>query len=53
MMRKCGVYVVIRRLHNETEDEDVKSLIERLVNVLMRGEAKVEEEGEDEVQEIA
>jgi len=53
IMRKSGVYVVVRRLHEEVEDEDVKGLVERLVNVLMRDEEKVEEVNEDEIEEIA
>ena len=53
-MRKSGVYVVIRRLHEEVEDEDVKGLIERLVNILMRDEEKAQEvEQNDEIEEIA
>lgn len=54
IMRKSGVYVVIRRLHEEVEGEDVKGLVERLVNVLMRDEEKVQEVVEDnEIEEIA
>jgi hypothetical protein len=53
IMRKTGVYVVVRRLHEEVEDEDVKGLVERLVNVLMRDEEKVEEMNEDEIEEVA
>ena len=53
-MRKSGVYMVIRRLHEEVEDEDVKGLVERLVNVLMRDEEKVQEvEPDNDVEEIA
>lgn len=52
-MRKNGVYIVIRRLHEEIEDEDVKELVERLVNVLMRDEEKIQETQDDEVQEVA
>lgn len=53
-MRKSGVYMVIRRLHEEVEDEGVKGLVERLVNVLMRDEEKVQEmEGDNEIEEIA
>jgi len=53
-MRKSGVYVVIRRLHEEIEDEYVKGLVERLVNVLMRDEEKVQEvERDDEIEEVA
>jgi len=61
-MRRCNVYVVLRRLHSEVEDGDVRSLVERLVNILMRGEAKVEEipeeeaapeAGDDEIEEVA
>jgi hypothetical protein len=53
IMRKSGVYVVIRRLHEEVEDEDVKGLVERLVNVLMRDEEKVQEVNEEEIEEVA
>ena len=53
IMRKSGVYVVIRRLHEEVEDEDVKGLVERLVNVLMREEEKVQEMNEEEIEEVA
>ena len=52
-MRKSGVYVVIQRLHEEVDDADVKGLIERLVNVLMRDEGKVNEVNEDEIEEVA
>jgi len=46
--------MVIRRLHEEVEDEDVKGLVERLVNVLMRDEEKVQEvEPDNDVEEIA
>ena len=53
IMRKSGVYVVIRRLHEEVEDEDVKGLVERLVNVLMRDEEKVQDVNEEEIEEVA
>jgi len=53
IMRKSGVYVVVRRLHEEVEDEDVKGLVERLVNVLMRDEEKVQEVNENEIEEVA
>jgi Domain of unknown function (DUF384) len=43
IMRKGGVYPVIRRLHEEVDDEEVKGTVERLVNVLMRDEEKVSE----------
>ena len=52
-MRNSGVYFVIRRLHEEVEDEDVRGLVERLVNVLMRDEEKVQEvDADDEIEEI-
>lgn len=52
-MRSNGVYIVIRRLHEEVEDEDIRGLVERLVNVLMRDEEKVQEvDGDDEIEEI-
>ena len=54
IMRKSGVYIVIRRLHEEIDDEDVKGLVERLVNVIMRDEEKVQEVEEDnEIEEVA
>jgi hypothetical protein len=53
IMRKSGVYVVIRRLHEQVEDEDVKGLVERLVNVLMRDEEKVQEVKDNEIEEVA
>ena len=52
-MRNNGVYIIIRRLHEEVDDEDVRGLVERLVNVLMRDEDKVQEvEADDEIEEI-
>jgi hypothetical protein len=52
-MRNSGVYIVIRRLHEEVEDEDIRGLVERLVNVLMRDEEKVQEvDADDEIEEI-
>ena len=53
MMRKNGVYAVIRRLHEQVEDEDVKASVERLVNVIMREESKVEEVKDDQIEEVA
>ena len=52
-MRKNGVYIVIRRLHEEVEDENVRRLVERLVNVLMRDEEKVQELGDDQIEGVA
>jgi hypothetical protein len=52
-MRRSGVYVVIRRLHDQVEDVEVKGLVERLVNVLMREEPKVEELKDDDILEVA
>lgn len=52
-MRKSGVYVVIRRLHEQSEDEDVKGLVERLVNVLMRDEEKGQDVEDNEIEEVA
>lgn len=48
------MYVVIRRLHEEVEDEEVRGLVERLVNVLMRDEEKVQEvvDQDNEIEEI-
>ena len=53
MMRTNGVYVVIRRLHQQVEDEDVKGLVERLVDIIMRGESKVEELKDEHIEEVA
>ena len=52
LMRKSNVYVVIRRLHEEVEDEDVRGLVERLVNVLMREEEKIQEVLDEKLPEI-
>jgi hypothetical protein len=61
-MRKNNVYVVIRRLHLEVEDDDVRGLVERLVNVLVRDEERVQdvtddgeapETADDEIVEVA
>lgn len=52
-MRKHGVYIVIRRLHEEVEDEDVRGLVERLVNVLMRDEEKIQDVEDDQVEVVA
>ena len=52
-MRKHGVYVVIRRLHQEVEDEDVRGLVERLVNVLMRDEEKIQDVEDDQIEVVA
>ena len=48
------MYVVIRRLHEEVEDEEVRGLVERLVNVLMRDEEKVLDvvDQDNEIEEI-
>lgn len=50
-MRKSNVYIVIRRLHEEVEDEDVRGLVERLVNVLMRQEEKIQEVADEKLPE--
>jgi len=41
-------------LHEEVEDEEVRGLVERLVNVLMRDEEKVQEvvDQDNEIEEI-
>lgn len=51
LMRKSNVYIVIRRLHEEVEDEDVRGLVERLVNVLMRQEEKIQEVADEKLPE--
>ena len=53
IMRSNGVYVVIRRLHEQVDDEDVKGLVERLVNVLMRDEEKVQVSEDNDIEEVA
>ena len=47
VLRSQGVYLVIRELHQEVEDEGVREGCERLVQVLMR-----DEEGEGRVNEM-
>lgn len=46
LMRKVGVYPVVRECHAKVENEEVRDAAERLVQVLMR---KEEGEAEDEV----
>lgn len=41
MVRNAGAYIVVRELHLEVEDEGVRGLAERIVDLLM-----VETEGE-------
>lgn len=41
MVRNAGAYIVVRELHLEVEDEGVRGLAERIVDLLM-----VEAEGE-------
>ena len=50
-VRAAGVYPVIRVLHEAVEDESVREVCERLVNVLMRDEEGQEDEknAEDQV----
>lgn len=48
LLREKSVYPLIRELHKATESEEVGELSERLVQLLMRDEAPIEEvEGED------
>ena len=49
ILRSRGVYEVVRVAHKAEKDEDVRIAIERLVNLLQRGESgetKVEEVGD-------
>lgn len=43
-LRAAGTYYVIRELHKAVEDEDVQEAVDRLVQVLQRGEPEDEEE---------
>ena len=60
LMRKVQVYALVRGCHAKVEDEEVREVCDRLVQVLMRDEAeddrpqsKVEEIEEDEkIEEI-
>lgn len=42
-MRDAGAYVVVRELHLEIEDEGIRGLVERIVDVLMGDEEGGEE----------
>jgi len=48
LMRKIGVYPVVRECHAAVENEDVRDAAERVVQVLMR-----KEEGEEEDDQVA
>ena len=48
LMRKVGVYLVVRECHAAVENEDVRDAAERVVQVLMR-----KEEGEEEDDQVA
>lgn len=48
LMRKVGVYPVVRECHAAVENEDVRDAAERVVQVLMR-----KEEGEEEDDQVA
>lgn len=48
LMRKVGVYPVVRECHAAVENEDVRDAAERVVQILMR-----EEEGEGEDDQVA
>lgn len=45
VMRKAGVYPLVRECHEKVENEDVREACERLVNMLMRDEAGDEDDG--------
>ena len=51
-VRAAGVYPVIRVLHEAVEDEGVREVCERLVNVLMRDEEGQEDERNAEEQVV-
>jgi Domain of unknown function (DUF384) len=53
ILRKNGVYLVIRKLHTEVDSDPVGLLVEKLVNVLMREEAPLQEVEDDEIVEVA
>ncbi|KAI9736261.1 MAG: hypothetical protein M1834_001147 [Cirrosporium novae-zelandiae] len=46
IVREAGSYLVVRELHVDVEDEGVREVCERLVDVLQRDEAPTEEEDE-------
>ncbi|KAF3927617.1 hypothetical protein AA313_de0209022 [Arthrobotrys entomopaga] len=52
-LRELQVYPIIREVHLAVEDEEVRDICERIVNVLQRDEAEEEEEeAEEEIQEV-
>jgi len=55
-MREVGVYPVVREVHLAVDDEAVKDVCERLVDVLQRDEApeggEMEEGGTEKIREI-
>ena len=53
VLRRAGVYPVLRLLHDEVEDDAVREADERVVGVLLRDEAPEEgEEGGEVVKEM-
>ncbi len=55
LLRRVGVYPVVRETHLAVEDEVVREAAERLVQVLMRDEGEVgrgEDDKDDEIVEI-
>ena len=48
LMREINVYPVVRETHSRVDDDGVRDACDRLVQVLMRGEAKESGDGADE-----
>ena len=48
VLRAKSVYAVVREVHLQVEDEDVREVCDRIVQVLMRGEPEDEGEGQQE-----
>ena len=46
VLRAKAVYAVVREVHLQVEDEDVREVCDRIVQVLMRGEPEEEGEGQ-------
>jgi len=47
VLRAKSVYAVVREVHLQVEDEDVREVCDRIVQVLMRGEPEEEGEGQE------
>lgn len=51
MLRDVKVYPIVREVHLQVDDDDVRESVDRLVQVLMRdeeGEGKEQEQGKEE-----